>query len=80
MTDKCRVMISGRMLYKIRKSPWKKGIASKKEEKIKKEKRDRSRRNSPRDRYSKSLKEYPYVQLVAWLGRNFVSPVKDLVL
>ena len=79
MADKCRVMILGRILYKRRRSPWKKD-RKQKEEKIEKKKRDKSRRNSPRDRYSKNLKEYPYVQLVAWLGRNFVSPVKDLVL
>ena len=79
MTDKCRVMISGGMLYKRRKSPWKRD-RKQKEEKRKKEKRDRSSRNSPRDRYSKSSKEYPYVQLVAWLGLNFVSLAKDLVL
>ena len=79
MTDKCRVMISGRMLYKRRRSPWKED-RKQKEEKKKKETRDNGSRNSPRDRYSKSSKEYPYVHLVAWLGRNFVSLVKDLVL
>ena len=79
MTDKCRVMISGRMLYKRRRSPWKKDRKEKEKTK-KKEKRDRSSKNSSWDRYSKSSKEYPHVQLVAWLGRNFVSLVKDLVL
>ena len=79
MTDKCRIMILGRMLYKKGRSPWK-GDRKQKEEKKKEEKKDRSSRNSPKDRYSKSLKEYPYVQLVAWLGRNFVSPVQGLVL
>ena len=78
MINKCRVIIVGRMLYKRRKSPWP-GDRRKKEEKERegeKELNEQSRRYSPTDCYPKSLEEYPYVQLVAWLVRNYVHAVK----
>ena len=45
-------------------------------EKKRKELEEKSRRYSPTDCYPKSLEEYPYVQLVAWLVRNYVHAVK----
>jgi len=82
MINKCRVVILGRMLYKRRRSPWPRDRkqGEEKDRKKRKELEIKSRRYSPTDCYSKSLEEYPYVQLVAWLVHNYVSSVKDLVL
>ena len=56
------------------------GRKQKEKDQKKKEERDRGSKNSSWDRYFKSSKEYPHVQLVAWLGRDFVSLGKNLVL